>query len=102
MEFLNTLAYCLGWADIVAATVLLVGAGLPARPGHAPRGMTRCLFYKHGFVVCRYDLQPMLCERLRRMGYRFVKIGQGRWRIGLALPGRLRGVGLVEQEARHG
>ena len=99
MEFFNTVAYCLGWADIVAATLLLVGAGIPARPGRAPRGIFRCLFYKHGFVVCRYDLQPLLCEKLRKLGYRFFSLGDGRWRIGLALPGRLRRVAYTENEA---
>ena len=88
MEALQTLAYWLGWVDIVAALVLVVGAGMPSRMGRAPRGMVRLLFYGVGVVACRYDLQPMLCDRLQSMGYRF--LGRGPWRLALALPGQVR------------
>ena len=90
MQFLDTLAYWLGWTDIVAALILLIGAGLPARMGRAPRGTVRCLFYGVGLVLCRHDLQPLLCQRLQEIGYRFV--GWGRWHLGLALPGKVKRV----------
>lgn len=88
MEHLDILAHWLGWADMLAASVLVVGAGLPNKLGRAPRGMVRCLFYGVGIVCCRYDLQPRLCDRLGQMGYRFV--GSGPWRLALALPGQVR------------
>ncbi|MCZ2496732.1 hypothetical protein GN316_08185 [Xylophilus sp. Kf1] len=90
LESLDSLAYCLGWIDIASVTVLMIGAGLPARVGRAPRGMVRCLFYGVGLVLCRHDLQPALCSRLQEIGYRF--FGLGRWHLGLALPGRVRRV----------
>jgi len=88
MQYLDILAYWLGWTDILAALVLLVGAGLPARIGQAPRGMVRCLFYGVGLVLCRRDLQPLLCRRLQEIGYRFV--GWRQWQLGVALPGKVR------------
>ena len=88
MEHLDILAYWLGWADMAAAVLLVLGAGLPTRMGRAPRGMVRFLFYGAGIVYCRYDLQPRLCERLAEMGYRFV--GNGASRLAIALPGKVR------------
>lgn len=88
MESLDILAHWLGWADMAAALLLVFGAGLPTKLGRAPRGMVRFLFYGVGFVCCRYDLQPRLCDRLREMGYTFV--GTGPWRLALALPGKVR------------
>ncbi|QHJ00591.1 hypothetical protein GT347_22980 [Xylophilus rhododendri] len=88
MDHLDILAHWLGWADMTAAVVLVLGAGLPRRPGRAPRGMVRLLFYGAGVVLCRYDLQPRLCHRLAEMGYIFY--GRGPLRVALALPGKVR------------
>ena len=88
MDALDFLAHWLGWADMVAAVLLVIGVGLPTRLGHAPRGMIRFLFYGVGLVVCRYELQPKLCDRLQAMGYRFY--GEGAWRLALALPGQIK------------
>jgi len=88
MQALDTIAYWLGWVDMVAAVMLVIGTGLPTRLGRAPRGMVRILFYGIGVVACRYDLQPALCDRLQAMGYRFY--GDGDWRLALALPGQVK------------
>ncbi|WPB55263.1 hypothetical protein [Xylophilus sp. GOD-11R] len=86
MAYLDILAYWLGWADMVALAALSVGAGLPSRPGRAPPGVWRLLFYGVGVVCYRHDLHPAIGLRLHGLGYR--NIGWGRWRLGVALPMR--------------